>query len=70
MEWNSDSNIGPSIKVYEREHCQEYFPGMILGEKTPPTLPLFDLHELALPPPPLWLVRSAELEEAALLRFL
>ena len=42
---------------------------MILGEKTPPTLPLLDLHELALPPP-LWLVRSAELEEAALFRFL
>ena len=43
---------------------------MILGEKTPPTLPLLDLHELALPPPPLWLVMSAELEEAALFRFL
>ena len=44
---------------------------MILCEKTPPTLPLLlDLHELALPAPLLWLVMSAELEEAALFRFL
>ena len=45
---------------------QLFFPGIILGEKTPPTLPLLDLQELAL----LWLVMSAELEEAALFRFL